>query len=70
LNSKRKELQELYERVSSFLDEPSRLVTEILRSEIDRRKKAGRKASGVSRKEQNRLAQQRFRDKKKALTSR
>lgn len=65
-----KQLQTLQEQISSQYTDEARIIGELIDKEVKRRERAGRKpTSNLSRKEQNREAQQRFRDKKKDLNS-
>jgi len=62
------ELEHLYEQLRSQYTDEGKILADLLKTEIKRRKSAGRdKTSNLSRKEQNRLAQQRFRANRKGL---
>ncbi len=60
-------LEQLKDQIDAMNTEESECLSHLLRTEINRRKRAGRPASHLSRREQNRLAQQRFRAKKKVI---
>ncbi len=62
------ELQALYDELRLQSTNEAKILSDILRNEIKRRSNSGRPAtSKLTRKEQNRLAQQRHRAKRKQL---
>jgi len=65
------EIESLYEQIRQQYTPEARIIADVLQNEIKRRKNAGRISSGISRREQNRLAQAKWRKNKgeKLLTS-
>ena len=61
------ELEQIQTQLRSMNTDISEELSELVATELKRRKRAGRKSTGFDRKTANRLAQQRFRNKKKDL---
>lgn len=61
------ELEQIKQQLQSMNTDVSEELASLVSTELARRNRAGRKSSGVSRREQNRLAQQRFREKRKEV---
>lgn len=62
------QLERLEQEISGRYDELSRVMQWLVKREIERRRRAGRKPSGKTREQINRESQARFRAKKKGLT--
>jgi len=61
-------LKGIYHDLRESTDKNAQILAKLLKQEIARRENAGRKpTSKLTRREQNRLAQQRFRAKRKQL---
>lgn len=58
------EIEEIWDLHKAGASKESRIIGQLCENELNRRKNAGRKGNGTDRKEQNRLAQQRYRNRK------
>jgi predicted transcriptional regulator len=66
MNITAEQIEKVIVELSGRYDETSNIIKELAKKELSRRRNAGRKATNkLTRKEQNRIAQRKYREKKK-----